>query len=62
MMVNLAALVFTLLLASAGAWLAVKIADMRKNQDCVLSGRRSCTPIEVPAMRDQVLRAGKQFE
>jgi hypothetical protein len=47
MMVNLAALVFTLVLAAAGAWLAVKIADMRKNQDCVLSGRRNCAPIAV---------------
>ncbi len=47
MMVNLAALVFTLLLATAGAWLAVKIADMRKTQDCFLSGRRNCTPIDV---------------
>jgi hypothetical protein len=47
MMVNLAALLFTLLLATAGAWLAVKIADMRKNQDCVLSGRRNCVPIAV---------------
>lgn len=47
MMVNLAAIVFTLLLATAGAWLAVKIADMRKNQDCVLSGRRNCAPIAV---------------
>jgi hypothetical protein len=47
MMVNLAALLFTLLLATAGAWLAVKIADMRKNQDCVLSGRRNCAPIAV---------------
>jgi hypothetical protein len=50
MMVNLAALIFTILLAVAGAWLAVKIADMRKNQDCFLSGRRNCTPIEVPAV------------
>ena len=47
MIVNLAALLFTLLLATAGAWLAVKIADMRKNQDCVLSGRRNCAPIAV---------------
>jgi hypothetical protein len=50
MMVNLAALVFTVALAIAGAWLAIKIADMRKNQDCVLSGRRNCTPIDVKAL------------
>jgi hypothetical protein len=46
MLVNLAAIVFTIALASAGAWLAIKIADMRKNQDCYLSGRRNCTPID----------------
>jgi hypothetical protein len=50
MMVNLAALIFTLLLATAGAWLAVKVADMRKTQDCFLSGRRNCTPIDVHAV------------
>ena len=47
MMVNLAALVFTVLLGVAGAWLALQIAEMRKNQDCVLSGRRNCTPIDI---------------
>jgi hypothetical protein len=47
MLVNLAALVFTVLLAIAGSWLALQIAEMRKNQECVLSGRRSCAPIEV---------------
>jgi len=50
MMVNLAALIFTLLLATAGAWLAMKVADMRKSQDCFLSGRRNCTPIDVRAI------------
>ncbi len=47
MMVNLAALLFTVVLAVAGVWLVIQIADMRKNQDCVLSGRRNCTPIDV---------------
>jgi hypothetical protein len=50
MMVNLAALVFTVALAVAGVWLAIQIADMRKNQDCVLSGRRNCAPIDVKAL------------
>jgi hypothetical protein len=49
MMVNLAALVFTILLAGAGAWLAINIAEMRKNQDCVLSGRKNCSPVDVTA-------------
>jgi len=51
MLVNLAGLAFTIVLAVAGAWLAVTIADMRKNQDCYLSGRRNCTPIEVPSLQ-----------
>jgi hypothetical protein len=46
MMVNLAALAFTILLGVIGGWLALEIAEMRKNQDCVLSGRRTCTPID----------------
>jgi len=49
MMVNLAALAFTVVLALAGVWLAMQIADMRKNQDCLLSGRRNCAPIDVNA-------------
>jgi hypothetical protein len=31
-------------------WLAMQIANMRKNQDCLLSGRRNCAPIDVPAL------------
>jgi hypothetical protein len=49
MMVNLAALAFTIALVLAGVWLAIQIADLRKNQDCVLSGRRDCAPIDVNA-------------
>jgi hypothetical protein len=45
MLVNLAALFATIALALAGAWLAVQMADLRKKQDCVLSGRRNCMPI-----------------
>jgi len=49
MIVNLVALAFTVGLALAGVWLAMQIADMRKNQDCLLSGRRNCAPIDVHA-------------
>ncbi len=45
MWANAAALIFTVALIAAGVWLAVSIADMRKTQDCVLSGRRNCAPI-----------------
>jgi hypothetical protein len=50
MVVNFAALAFTVALASAGIWLAIQIAEMRKNQDCYLSGRRNCTPIDVKVL------------
>jgi hypothetical protein len=47
MLVNLAGLLVTAALAIAGVWLAVQIADLRKTQDCVFSGRRNCAPIEI---------------
>ena len=50
MMVNIAALSFTAVLAIAGVWLVMQLADLRKNQDCVLSGRRNCAPIDVKAL------------
>jgi hypothetical protein len=50
MMVNLAALGFIIVLALAGVWLAMEIIQMRKNQDCILSGRRNCAPIDVNAV------------
>ncbi len=51
MIMNAAAVAFTIFLATAGAWLAITIGDMRKNQDCYLSGRRNCTPIDVPSLQ-----------
>src|ERR1043165_7351645 len=47
MLVNVVAFVFVIGLIGAGLWLAHTMAAMRKNQDCVLSGRRGCTPVEV---------------
>jgi hypothetical protein len=48
MLVNALAFVVCIFLVLAGVWLATKLAQMRKDQDCVLSGRRGCTPVEVP--------------
>jgi hypothetical protein len=48
MLTNVAAVGFTLLLILAALWIADSLATMRKNQDCVLSGRRGCSPVEVP--------------
>lgn len=47
MIVNAAVFVFIIGLIGAALWLADTMATMRKNQDCVLSGRRGCTPVEV---------------
>ena len=48
MIVNGIAAVVVVLLIAAGWWIADTMAQMRKNQDCVLSGRRVCTPVTVP--------------
>jgi len=48
MTVNAAAFAFVIVLALIGYWLADTMASMRKNQDCVLSGRRSCAPVDIP--------------
>ena len=50
MIVNFAALGVTVALAAAGVWLAIQIAEMRKSQDCYLSGRRNCAPIDVKVL------------
>ena len=47
MLVNLAAFLFVVVLTCIGYWLADSMARMRKDHDCVLSGRRDCAPIHV---------------
>ena len=42
------ALAFCIVLVAIGVWLATTIAEMRRNQDCVLSGRRNCANVIVP--------------
>ena len=48
MIMNGLGLLVTILLVVAGVWIADVMAKMRKDQDCVLSGRRGCTPVDVP--------------
>jgi hypothetical protein len=48
MLANVAAIAFTVALMAIGIWLAVSVADMRKTQDCVLTGRRDCAHIYAP--------------
>jgi hypothetical protein len=51
MMVNVAAFLAIVALIGIGVWLADTMATMRKNQDCVLSGRRGCSPVAVTKER-----------
>ncbi|MTW15415.1 hypothetical protein GJ689_04240 [Rhodoplanes serenus] len=39
---NLLAAMLLAALTAAGLWIASTMADLRKDQDCVLSGRRNC--------------------
>jgi hypothetical protein len=49
MIVNAAALGFTVLLAGVGIWLAESMAALRKSQDCVLMGRNECNVVVTPS-------------
>jgi hypothetical protein len=55
---NLAAFITCSLLVVVGVWLAIKIAELRRDQDCVLAGRRNCAQLQInnnseaPAIRD----------
>jgi len=42
---NAAAAVVLILLVIGGVWLAIKLAELRANQDCVLAGRRNCAQV-----------------
>jgi len=48
MRANAVAFVVVGLLIWCGYWLFDTLAEMRKNQDCILSGRTNCVRIEVP--------------
>jgi hypothetical protein len=47
MLVNVAALVVVVVLMGVGLWLAETMAELRKNQDCVLVGHKNCSPVGV---------------
>ena len=58
MLMNVIAVVVVTVLVGIGVWLADTIAEMERNQDCVLQGRQNCAPIEIPA--PTVKRSGSQ--
>jgi hypothetical protein len=48
MLMNGLGLIVVVFLIACGLWIADVMAQMRKNQDCVLSGRAGCTPVQAP--------------
>jgi hypothetical protein len=48
MVMNGLALIVTVALIAVGIWIVDVMARMRKNQDCVLSGRLDCTKVVLP--------------
>jgi hypothetical protein len=48
MIMNVIGFIACVLLVVAGIWIANALVEMRKKQDCILSGRRNCAPIEMP--------------
>ena len=53
MLMNMIALAIVTLLITAGVWIADTIADLQRDQDCILQGRSNCAPIELPAPTQQ---------
>ena len=51
MAMNALGLAVTVGLVVTGIWIADVMAQMRKDQDCVLTGRSGCTHIEVPVQQ-----------
>jgi hypothetical protein len=48
MTMNALGLAVTVVLIVTGIWIADVMAHMRKDQDCVLTGRSGCTHVDVP--------------
>jgi hypothetical protein len=48
MIMNGLGLGVTVVLIAGGLWIAEVMAHMRKDQDCALSGRSNCMPVELP--------------
>jgi len=44
-------LIIILALAIAGVWLVRELREKSRLEDCLMSGRHNCAPIEVPARR-----------
>ena len=45
---NIFLLIVAAVVVGAGIWLVDAMVSARKADECIASGRRNCTPIEVP--------------
>lgn len=45
---NLVVLAIAVVVVIVGVWLVNKLIDLRKQEECLESGRRNCAPISVP--------------
>lgn len=52
-LMNVIALAVLAFLVSTGVWLADTIADMERDQDCMMQGRVNCVAIELPVPPQQ---------
>ena len=50
---NLIAVAILALLVALGVWIAHTIADLQREQDCLMQGRSNCAPIEIPIAAQQ---------
>jgi hypothetical protein len=48
-------LAFCLILAVVGVWLANEFTEMKRIEDCVLSGRTGCIPLKIAAHSERAL-------
>jgi hypothetical protein len=48
-------LAFCLILAVVGVWLANEFTEMKRIEDCVLSGRAGCIPLKMAAHSERTL-------
>ena len=48
MTMNVLAFALLVVLVGCGVWIVDAIAQLRKNQDCALTGRRNCAAVSVP--------------
>ncbi len=52
-LMNVIAVAVVTLLVGAGVWLADTIAEIQRDQDCVIQGRSNCAPLELPPSKQQ---------